>query len=172
MLPKLTHIAAVLPTLETKQIKEIEKIWHDYITPKKGAARADIKTIHAPTADGGLGLHHLKEFWQALKVSWIKRLATSKSFWVEILASRTGININTLRVTKTLTLDNINKCKNSGNPFWCETFKTLKIVRENFLAENPDHRLLQLINGNNQLTLDGRSKNFASLDKKKPWPPL
>ena len=63
---------------QTKQIKKIEKIWHDYIPPKKGAARADKKTIHAPTADRGLGPHHLKEFWQALKVSWIKRIAISK----------------------------------------------------------------------------------------------
>ena len=166
MLPKLTHIATVLPTLPTKQIKEMEKIWHDYITPKKGAARADIKTIHAPTAHGGLGLHHLKEFWQALKVSWIKRLETSKSFWVQILALRASIKCNVLQVTKNLTLDNINRCKNSGNPFWCETFKTFKIVKDNFLAENPDHRLLQLINGNNQLTLDGRSANFSSMENK------
>ena len=65
MLPKLTHIATVLPTLKKKQIKEIEQIWYNYISPKKGAARADKKTIHAPTAAGRIGLHHLKEFWQA-----------------------------------------------------------------------------------------------------------
>ena len=63
-------------------------------------------------------------------------------------------------------MDNINKCKNSGNPFWCETFKTFKIVTENFLAENPDHMLLQLINGNSEITLDGRSKYWQSLENK------
>ena len=51
MLPKLTHIATVLPTLK------IEKIWYNYISPKKGAARADKNTLHAPTAAGELGLH-------------------------------------------------------------------------------------------------------------------
>ena len=111
MLPKLTHIATVLPNLKAKQISEIEKIWYKYISPKKGAARADRKTIHAPTARGGLGLHYLKEFWQALKVSWIKRLAVSKSFWVNILASQSGINIGTLRKVDYLTLQDINKCK-------------------------------------------------------------
>ena len=40
----------VLPNLKAKQILEIEKIWYDYISPQKGAARADRKTIHAPTA--------------------------------------------------------------------------------------------------------------------------
>ncbi|MCP3679187.1 MAG: hypothetical protein GY782_02550, partial [Gammaproteobacteria bacterium] len=97
MLPKLTHIATVLPNLSAKQIKEIEQVWYNYLTPKKGAARADKKTIHAPTAKGGLGLHYLKEFWQALKVSWIKRMAVSRSFWVNILASQTCIEIQTLR---------------------------------------------------------------------------
>ena len=29
MLPKLTHIATVLPTLKKKQIDEIEKIWYN-----------------------------------------------------------------------------------------------------------------------------------------------
>ena len=36
----------------------------------------------------------------------------------------------------------------------------------NFLAENPDHMLLQLINGNSQITLDGRSKHRQSLENK------
>ena len=55
---------------------------------QKGSARADNKTIHALTADGALSLHHLREFWQALKVSWIKRLATSKSFWAQLHSPR------------------------------------------------------------------------------------
>ena len=118
MLPKLTHIATVLPTLKKKQIKEIEQIWYDYISPKKGAARADRKTIHAPTVAGGLGLHHLKEFWQALKVSWIRRLNTSRSFWMQILATQSAISVPTLRETDYLTVDALMKCKRTKNPFW------------------------------------------------------
>ena len=113
MLPKLTHIATLLPTLKKKQIKEIEQIWYNYISPKKGAARADKKTLHALTALGRLGLHHLKEFWQALKVSWIKRLSTSKSFWMQILATQTATDISTLRETDFLSVEVILKCKNT-----------------------------------------------------------
>ena len=115
MLPKLTHIATVLPTLKTKQIKEIEQIWYDYISPKKGAARADRKTIHAPTAAGGLGLHHLKEFWQALKVSWIRKLNTSRSFWMQILATQTAMSTTTLSEIVYLTVDVLKKCKGTKN---------------------------------------------------------
>ena len=42
MLPKLTHITTVLPNLKAKQI---EKIWHEYISPKKSAAKAKKRTI-------------------------------------------------------------------------------------------------------------------------------
>ena len=166
MLPKLTHIATVLPTLTAKQIKEVEKIWHNYISPKKASARADIKTIHAPTAEGGLGLHHLKEFWQALKVSWIKRLATSQSFWVQILALRSNLSTCTLQNIKFLKLEDINKCKNSGNTFWFETFKTFNTVTDNFLTEYPEYRLFQIINGNNLITTDGQPKQWKSLEGK------
>ncbi len=124
MLPKLTHIANVLTKKKKKQIKEIEQIWYDYISPKKGAARADRKTIHAPTAAGGLGLHHLKGFWQALKVSWIRRLNTSRSFWMQILATQSAISTPTLRETDYLTVDALTKCKRTKNPFWQETFNS------------------------------------------------
>merc|ERR1712082_272802 len=52
------------------------------------------------------------------------------------------------------------------NPFWQETFNSFIKVREHFLAEYPNHRLLKLINGNNQLTLDGRPANILSMHKK------
>ena len=168
MLPKLPHIATVLPTLTAKQIKQVEKIWHDYISPKKASARTDVETIHAPTAEGGLGLHHLKEFWQALKVSWIKRLATSKSFWIQILELRSNLSICTLQEINFLQLEDINKCKNSGNPFWFETFKTYNSVKENFLTENPDNRLLQIINGNRLILFYWRPKHWKSLEGKTP----
>merc|ERR1712239_84018 len=77
-----------------------------------------------------------------------------------------GITIPTLRETDYLILDVLLKCKNTKNPFWQEAFNSYLKVRENFLAEYPDQRLLQLINGNNQLTLDGRSANIPSMHKK------
>ncbi|MCP3680183.1 MAG: hypothetical protein GY782_08030, partial [Gammaproteobacteria bacterium] len=105
-------------------------------------------------------------FWQALKVSWIRRLNTSRSFWMQILATQSAISVPTLRETDYLTVDVLMKCKRTKNPFWQETFNSYIKVRENFLAEYPNPRLLQLINGNNQLTLDGRPANIPSMHKK------
>lgn len=59
-------------------------------------------------------------------------------------------------------LENIFKCR---NPFWCETCKIYKVVQGNFLAEHQDHWLLQLINGNNQLSQDGRANYMPCMDR-------
>ena len=92
-------------------------------------------------------------------------MAVSKSFWVNILASQASIEIHTLCEIDYLTQGNINKCKNTRNPFWQETFRTFTTVQNNFLEEFPDHRLLQLINGNNQVTHDGRARQITSMNK-------
>ncbi len=63
-------------------------------------------------------------------------------------------------------MENIYKCKNSKNPLWCETIKTFKVVQDNFLEEHPDHQLLQIINGNNQLSQDGRARHITSMEGK------
>ncbi|MCP3680889.1 MAG: hypothetical protein GY782_11805, partial [Gammaproteobacteria bacterium] len=93
-------------------------------------------------------------------------MAVPRSFWVNILTSQTCIEIHTLRENDYLTQGNINKCKNSKNPFWQETFRTFTTVQNNFLEEFPEHRLLQLVNGNNQVTHDGKARQIISMSKK------
>ena len=95
-----------------------------------------------------------------------KLLKSHGSFWMQILATQTKVKIATLHETDYLTLETLNKCRSTNNFFWQETFKSYIKVHENFLAEYPNHRLLQLINGNNQLTLDGRSANIPCMHRK------
>ena len=85
------------------------------------------------------------------------------SFWMQILAAQTATQLTTLRETYYLSVDVLIKCKTTKNPFWQETFSSYIKVRESFLAEYRNHKLLQLINGNNQLTLDGRPANIPSM---------
>merc|ERR1712082_313415 len=93
------------------------------------------------------------------------KTAVSRSFWVNILASQAWIEIHTLHEIDYLTQRNINKCKNTKNPFWQETFRTFTTVQNNFQEEFPEHRLLQLINGNNQVTHHGRARQITSMCK-------
>ena len=63
MLPKLTHIAAILPNMARQKIDEIEKICKKFWRQNK---------------------RPISEFWTALKISWIKRFTPSRSVWVTI----------------------------------------------------------------------------------------
>ena len=85
---------------------------------------------------------------------------------MQILATQTATNIATLQETDYLSVEVIRQCKNTKNLFWHETFSSFLKVRENFLAEYPNHRLLQLINGNNLITSDGRPAYISSMHQK------
>ena len=85
---------------------------------------------------------------------------------MQILSTKTTSELATLCETDYLRTEVLNKCKSTKNYFWQETFKSYIKVREHFLAEYSNHRLLQLTNGNDQLTLDGRPTNIHSMHKK------
>ena len=38
-----------------------------------------------PVATGGLNMPNIEQFWNSLKISWVRRLASSESAWVKIL---------------------------------------------------------------------------------------
>jgi hypothetical protein len=88
---------------------------------------------------------------------------------MQILAAQTATQLTTLQETDHISVDVLIKCKTTKNLFWQENFSSYIKERENFLAEYPNHRLLQLMNGNNQLTLDVRSADIPSMHKKL-WP--
>ena len=50
MLPKLTHIASVIPSLTAKRMEEIEKEWEYFIRPNKETI-ADVKSFYTPEMD-------------------------------------------------------------------------------------------------------------------------
>ena len=78
MLPQLTHIATLIPSLTTKQIDEIHKIWKDFI--REGSLKVVyIKMFFTPIRDNGLDLHNVADFWGAVKLSWLRRHPYTKS---------------------------------------------------------------------------------------------
>ena len=73
MLPQLTHLATVIPSLTARQVEEIHKIWEDFICEDSPNV-VDIKMCYTPVRDDGLGLHKVADFWGAVKTSWLRRL--------------------------------------------------------------------------------------------------
>ena len=83
-LSKISHLALVLPSLNAKMIKDIEKILLKFLWNGKSEKVAR-KITYLPTNKGGLGMVDVKTFWASLKFSWIRRISTSDAFWVKIL---------------------------------------------------------------------------------------
>ena len=83
-LSKISHIALVLPSLNAKMFKDIEKILFKFLWNGKSEKVAR-KISYLPCNKGGLSMVDVKSFWSSLKFSWIRRLVTSSAFWVKIL---------------------------------------------------------------------------------------
>ena len=84
MLPKLAHIAAILPNISRKRIDEIENICLNFLRTNKRSIVDSFRTLYATNAQNGLGLTRISEFWTALKISWLRRSVSSKSFWTTL----------------------------------------------------------------------------------------
>lgn len=83
-LSKLTHLSIILPMLDDKLAEQIEKIFFDFIWNSK-PDKINRVMCKMPQSQGGLNMVCVKTFWKALKISWLKRVEVSQSFWTQIL---------------------------------------------------------------------------------------
>ena len=67
MLPQLTNVATVVPTLTARQIDEIHRVWNEFIHAGSPSV-VNLKTVYTPIKENGLGLHKVADFWGALKL--------------------------------------------------------------------------------------------------------
>merc|ERR1712240_824417 len=74
-LSKLTHVVQIIPQLDEKRIKTLQKAVNDFIW-KKGYQKktvVDFETAQLPPWAGGLGIPNIGKFWDALQGNWIHR---------------------------------------------------------------------------------------------------
>ena len=87
LLPKFTHLFITLPDPTTDTINEIERLFFNYIWHNK-KDRVSRKTLIQDYKDGGIRMTHIPSFVKALKLTWIRRLLTSKTTsWMTLLYS-------------------------------------------------------------------------------------
>ena len=79
-LPKFTHIATVIPSLSLKRIKEIEREFDIFLNYNDPSV-TNKTTRYMARSENGLGILKINEFWRAIRMSWLRRLSTSKSTW-------------------------------------------------------------------------------------------
>ena len=83
-LSKLSHVVLVTPHLEDGSIKVLIDESFKFLWSGK-PDRIKRKVAHLPVAEGGLNMPNIHSFWNSLKCSWIRRMASSKAGWQSIL---------------------------------------------------------------------------------------
>jgi exonuclease III len=119
ILSKLVHLWLLLPNPPDVIVKELQTSVFQFVWGRKNdkiSRKIAVKNIE----HGGIGIPDVRKFINALKVTWIRKLLTSKHKWTYII-KRTNDKINILdklgtAIDKHVTL----------NLFWRDVFKTYK----------------------------------------------
>ena len=79
-LPKLTHLATVLPELDNQKAKKVEDlttrfIWKTLEDQKnKKTARVNSHRAKLRPEKGGMGIMDIVPFWMAAKIGWLRKM--------------------------------------------------------------------------------------------------
>ena len=142
-LSKMTHIAAVLPNLPPKKIQQIESRLYDFIWG--GAAKLEREESKLSFEMGGLNFPDLKAAWNALKLSWIRRIEYgAKTKWYELFAMKVKQVNPKLSVTMITTWSTvqINKLtRNIKSNIWRGILNSLKEYIRKDLKINKERAL-------------------------------
>ena len=150
LLAKFNHIATIIPQPNKKIYAEIENLIINFLNNSKRHIYPKA-LIFKPCEAGGLGIPIVSHFWLALATSWLKRITTSKSFWLTLLGEniRTKPNLLCNLSTFCLTHETLTKGTNDFWDIvlnrWDETFKKLR-------TKNPSLLLAETIDRNPYLT--------------------
>ena len=145
VLPKLTHLALVLPNLELTKIKRLENLIFTFIWGNKPdkVKREDAKLSEKA---GGLGLVDIQDFWKSLKFSWLRRAINTNAFWPKILEnSASSILEQDTKICELLQLgpNMINFVgKKMNNQFWKQVLCSVTPFMQGAVFCYPDKMLM------------------------------
>ena len=139
-LSKVSHLALVLPNLNKKQIKDIEKMLFNFLW---GGKPDKVSRDHAKLSEkrGGLGFVDIAEFWLSLKFSWFRRLTSTKAFWPLILVNSIRMNLVDINVCELMQLGPaklLSISKNIQNPFWKQVLATVTPIMQGAISSYPE----------------------------------
>ena len=137
-IPKVTHIASVIPNLNTTRINEIEACLESFINEGRKCP-VDQKTRYVSKKENGLGMLKIVDFWMALRLSWLKRLPYTKSFWGKLHREEVGkLGFCPVNSHK----EDLEKAKMSiKNPVWKDIYCALLKCRTNYVTLHPEEFL-------------------------------
>ena len=82
-IPKLNHIAVVVPNPSCAHLRALESELKQFIS-RNNPSVVDEKTRKMTVKEGGFGVPNVNTFWKAIRMSWLRRSIGSESTWVKL----------------------------------------------------------------------------------------
>ena len=82
-IPKLNHIAVVVPSPSCTLIRALESELKQFIS-RNNPSVVDDKTRKMPVKEGGFGIPNVNLFWRPIRMSWLRRSVESESTWFRL----------------------------------------------------------------------------------------
>ena len=121
IISKFIHVASIIPSPKKEKLKDLERMILNFLWDNK-PAKVKLKQITQPYQNGGLQMINITSFFQALKISWIRRLLRSSDSPWSKLFDTTICPIN--QIAEFGPLFAIRLCARISNPFWKEVLKS------------------------------------------------
>ena len=124
ILSQITHILTSLPNPSNNLLKEINKMFYDFLWDKK-PDKVKRKIGNLKLIDGGLGMVDIYTFIKSLKATWLRRNYSSNSKWKEILDKQQPLFNNIYRFGPEYVKLLIRK---TTNKFWVEVLESYLLL--------------------------------------------
>ena len=145
ILSKLTYLWILLPNPPNNIISDIQNSIFDFVWGSK-RNRISKKISTKSISEGGIGIPDIKNYMTALKVTWIKRILTSKHKWKTLLSGASPL-INRLENVGS------NIPTNKMNQFWKDVFSAYKAFGLCIKLKKPEEILAEPIFYNDKFTI-------------------
>ena len=87
----MTHIVTIVPNPFSTFITELVSEFNHFISNNNLSVVNEV-TRYMQKKVGGLGMLNVNFFWKAIRMSWLRRLITSKSTWANLHKLETSPN--------------------------------------------------------------------------------
>ena len=166
LLPKLSHLTMVLPSIDKKNIQKIETLIYKYIW--QGSEKVCRRDAKKGLDSGGLEFPDIEISYKAFKLSWFRRLAKSDSQWKKIFSILLkDCDINSVETFFSLGIADMDKLrKKLPSKFWSETISVIKPFMLELISKYPEETLKCTIWGSDIFTRNQAlvtPRNFPSL---------
>ena len=152
LMSKLVHIIIPLPNPSNKIITDIQSLFFKFLWDNK-PDKIKREYVTQPVEGGGLGMLDLKIFIKSLKVTWLRRLLTSKSKWKFLLFKEYN-NFKYMSFFGPNFYTNIGTKMN--NTFWKEVMSSIEEYAERCPPCNPQEFISESFLYNKHIHINGQ----------------